>query len=93
MGDGNPTFTDAEVDPAALEAVTEVSVSTGRKVQLEQFEPINEQVTMQVEFSDENTPEEKLAAIEAAEQAAWAAAERGLARRYEEQVREEAFGE
>jgi hypothetical protein len=82
-----------KIDAASLEHVSEVSVSTGRKRQLEQYEPINEQVTLTLEFSDEIPAEEKKAAIEVAEEAAWDQCEGGVMRRYEEHIREEAFGD
>lgn len=82
-----------EVDVGALEHVTEVSISAGRKKQLDQYEPINEQATFTLEFPDGMTIEEKKTAIENAEQAAWAQTERGIVRRYEEYVRDDVMGD
>jgi len=82
-----------EVDADALDHVTEVSLSSGRKRQLEQYEPINEQATLTLEFPDGASNEEKAAAIEAAQQAARDQCERGLMRRYEEHIREDVLSE
>lgn len=79
MGDEEP----ADV----LEWVEEVSVSAGRKMQLERYEPINEQVTYQLEFPDGQTVEEKAELIEEAQADARDRCERALIRRYEENVR------
>lgn len=86
------TDSDQTFDPAALTDATEASVSAGRKKQLDQYEPINEQVTITVDLEG-LTNEEKAIALEEAREVAWDECERGVQRRYEEYVREEAFGE
>lgn len=75
-----------------LKYVTEASVSCGRKKQLDQYEPINEQVTLTLEFPDDMSADEKRALLNDAEDEAWDEAEQGVADRYEAYVREEAFG-
>ena len=70
--------------------VTEVSVSCGRKRQLDQYEPINEQATFTAEVAADEDPAE---VAEKLREMAWAECEEGVQRRYEEYVREEAFGE
>lgn len=87
------TEEDYNIDDSALEHATEVTVSAGRKRQLEQFEPIDTNATITLEFPESASVEEKTEAIENAEEAAWETCERSLARRYEEYVREEAFGD
>jgi hypothetical protein len=52
----------------------------------EQYEPINEQVTLTAEVLPEADVE---AAVEELEERAWDAAERGVMRRYEENVRKD----
>lgn len=84
MSDDQP-----EPDLDALESVTEISISVGRKKQLDQYEPINEQNTLTLEFGEGETPEEKQAAIEAAEQYAWNQTDRGLMQRFEEHLRQD----
>lgn len=81
------------VHPQDLEHVTEVNVSAGVKRQLEQYEPINEQVTVTVDLTGADDAAEKLDRIEAGREAAWAEAERGVLTRYEEHLDEETFGE
>lgn len=84
------------------ETVTEVQVSAGRKMQLEQYEPINEQVTLTAEKpseivgidSDSTIARETFDEwLEQLADLAWDSAERGLMRRYEENVREDDYGE
>lgn len=70
--------------------VTEVSVSAGRKVQLDQYEPINEQATVTADVPDGEDPEDIMEKIR---ELAWDECERGVMKRYEEHVRDEAFGE
>jgi hypothetical protein len=82
-----------EVDPAALEHVKEASISAGRKCQLEKYEPINEQATLTVEFPDDATVSEKKAMLEDAAGAAWDQCERDVQLRYEQHVKQEAFGD
>jgi len=82
-----------DVDADALDHVTEASVSAGRKKQLDQYEPINEQATLTLEFPEGTSNQEKADAIEAAQQAARDQCERGVMRRYEEYVREDVMGD
>lgn len=77
----------------ALEHASEVSVTAGRKKQLERYEPIDERVTLTVDLTDADSVEEKRKLIEDIEQEAWDQCERGLMGRYEDHVREEAFGD
>lgn len=82
-----------EVDPEALEHVTEASISAGRKKQLEQYEPINEQATLTVEFPDGASGEEKKQILAEVSEAAWAQCERDVQLRYEQHTKKETFGE
>lgn len=70
--------------------VTEVTVSAGRKKQLDQYEPIDERATFTAEVGDDEDPED---VAEQLREMAWDECEAGVQRRYEEYVREEAFGE
>lgn len=70
--------------------VTEVTVSCGRKRQLDQYEPIEEHATFTAEVVDGEDPE---VVAEQLREMAWDEVEQGVQRRYEEYVREEAFGE
>jgi hypothetical protein len=81
------------IPPEDLEHVTEVSVSAGRKKMLEKYEPIDTSTELTLSFSADTSAEEKVEAIADAEKAAWEATERSLTQRYEEYVREEAFGD
>lgn len=72
--------------------VTEVTVSAGVKKQLEQYEPINEQVTLTAEVSLASE-DDVAAVVEDLEGTAYTLAERGVMNRYEEHVREQAFGD
>ena len=58
--------------------VTEVSVSAGRKRQLDQYEPINEQVTLTAEVPE---GEDSEAVAKELEDMAWDLAERGVMER------------
>lgn len=77
-----------------LEHTDEFSVSAGRKLQLDQYEPINEQATLDGTIPDvAMTAEQRLAFIMESARAARDICETQIMRRYEEYVREEAFGE
>lgn len=70
--------------------VTEVTVSAGRKKQLDQYEPIDERATFTAELQEGDD------AVEVAEylrELAWAECEEGVQQRYEEYVREDVMGE
>jgi len=77
------------------ETQDEISASAGRKLQLDEFEPINSQITVTA-----SKPEQGFASrddhdewVEAQARYARVAAERDVMRRYEQYVREEAFGD
>jgi len=75
------------------EHITEVSVSAGRKRQLEQYEPINEQTTITADVPDGLSEAELDEFMEALSVKAREQCEQGITRRFEEHVREEAFGD
>lgn len=70
-----------------FEHVTEAQITAGRKVQLQQYEPIDERASLTVEFPEGATPEEKRALLDAVEEAAWEQCEQGVMRRFEEHLR------
>lgn len=74
MGDGD----DVEIK--------EISVSCGRKKQLDQYEPINEQVTVDAEVPADADIE---SIVEDLEEEVWDAVDRGVMRRFEEEVRKD----
>lgn len=76
-----------------LDHLTEVTVSAGRKRQLEQFEPIDERATATVSLPETLSAEERVRAVERLAQFVWDEAERGVATRFEQHVRKEAFGD
>lgn len=75
------------------EHVTEVTVSAGKKVQLEKFEPIDERATVTAEVPDGLSDDEFTEFVEELRALAWDEAETGVATRYEAHVRAEAFGD
>lgn len=70
--------------------ITEVTVSAGRKKQLDQYEPIDERATFTAEVEDDEDPVE---VAEYLRELAWAECEEGVQERYEEYVREDVMGE
>lgn len=76
-------------DDLMWDLVTEVQVSAGRKKQLDQYEPINEQVTFTLEFPDGQTAEEKQELVEEAADEAWDEADRGVMQRVEAQLQKD----
>jgi len=69
--------------------VTEVSVSAGRKVQLERYEPIEEYATVTVEVPDDLGGAELSAFMESVADLAWDECERGLMKRREQHIENE----
>lgn len=82
-----------EVDPADLQHLTEASISAGRKKQLEQYEPINEQATLTVDLPEGASGEEKKQILAEVSEAAWAQCERDVQLRYEQHTKKETFGD
>jgi hypothetical protein len=68
------------------ERIEQVSVSANKKVQLNQYEPILEDVTITAEVRDGDDVDELLAALE---DRAWEQVERGVMERYETHVRKD----
>lgn len=72
----------------------EATVSASRKVQLEEYQPIESYVSETYSVPDSiDDRDEYDAWLEERQDAVMAAAEQAAMRRYEEHVREEAFGE
>ena len=70
--------------------VVEVESSASRKIQLEQYEPVEAFVSLTAKLEDDDDPEE---AAEELSDRAMEQAEEAAMRRHEEYVREEAFGD
>lgn len=66
--------------------ITQVSVSANKKVQLDRYEPILEDVTITAEVRDGDDTSEILDALE---DQAWEQVERGVMERYETHVRKD----
>jgi hypothetical protein len=66
--------------------ITQVSVSANKKVQLDRYEPILEDVTITAEVRDGDDTSEVLDALE---DQAWEQVERGVMERYETHVRKD----
>ena len=66
--------------------ITQVSVSANKKVQLDRYEPILEDVTITAEVRDGDDTSEVLDALE---DQAWEQVERGVMKRYETHVRKD----
>lgn len=66
--------------------ITEVSVSANKKKQLEQYEPIAEDVSLTAEVQEDDDAAEVLDALE---DQAWEQVEEGVMERYETHVRKE----
>jgi hypothetical protein len=75
---------------AVEDDITEVTVSASRKVQLDQYEPIETSTELTAEKPDDVDFGDWLAALS---QRAMEEAERAAMERHEEYVREEAFGD
>lgn len=86
---------DDGVEVNVTDLVDEYHLSADRKVQLDQYEPISEHVSLGGEFPDEMnlTPDERLSIIMETAQLARDICEANVMRRYEEYVRKEAFGD
>jgi len=78
-----------------LEFVDSASISAGRKVQLDRYEPIEEQATLEVGFADTvvESGEDRLAVIMGTARAARDLCEHRIMSRLEQQIREEDFGD
>jgi hypothetical protein len=83
------TLEDGETVNAA-DFITVGATASGKKVQLEQFEPIDENAEVTADLSD-LSPQDTLDVLDSLGQLSRDACERNLARRYEEHVRKEAF--
>ncbi|WP_372614453.1 hypothetical protein [Halomonas sp.] len=81
-----------DYDEGALDALDTVEVAAGKKIQLEQFEPIDDNVSLSADLSGLDI-ETKVAVINELGEMARDACEANIARRYEQHVRKEAFGE
>lgn len=68
------------------ERIEQVSVSANKKVQLDRYEPILEDVTITAEVRDGDDVDELLSALE---DRAWEQVERGVMERYETHVRKD----
>lgn len=68
------------------EHITEVTVRANKKLQLEKYQPILEDVTITAEVRDGDDVDELLAALE---DRAWEQVERGVMERYETHVRKD----
>lgn len=74
-------------------APEELTVSASRKVQLDQYEPIETHVSQTYEVPDGLSREEFEAFRQRCQEDVMEAAERAAMERHEEYVREEAFGD
>jgi len=75
------------------EHITQVEIDAGRKKQLERYEPISEHTTITADVPDGLSEEELDEFVEALSVKARERCEQGITRRFEEHVREEAFGD
>jgi len=83
------TLEDGETANAA-DFITVGATASGKKVQLEQFEPIDENAEVTADLSD-LSPQDTLDVLDSLGQLSRDVCERNLARRYEEHARKEAF--
>lgn len=68
------------------ERITQVSVSASKKVQLQQYQPIEENAQLTAEIRDGDDVDDLLSALE---DRAWEQVERGVMERYETHVRKD----
>jgi hypothetical protein len=74
---------------SVYEHVTEVEISASRRVQLDQYEPIEESCTLTIELPDHLSEEERRSLVESTADEAWEEADRGVMKRYENHLRKE----
>ncbi|AGM10936.1 hypothetical protein M193_gp064 [Halorubrum tailed phage 7] len=78
---------------SVIEFQTEATLSAGKKVQVEQFEPIDDRATITVAKPEGMSAEDWTAVVMHNARYARDVCETNVARRYEEHVRKAAFGD